>query len=265
MLTGFVTSLFLLAGANQEPPRLNEVDLVDLSHTYDHSTIFWPTSPIGFEHKVLAFGPSGNGYFYSAYTFAMPEHGGTHLDAPIHFSRDAKTVGELPLTDFYAPLAVIDVSEKATADRDYRLAPEDITAYEAKYGTLEPGTAVAVRTNWSRFWPDVEAYLGDDTPGDASNLSFPGFGVAAAKLLVERKVSMIGIDTASIDYGKSKDFAVHVIIAGSNIPALENLTNLAEVPESGAWILAAPMKIGRGSGAPARVVAFAPKQAPTPE
>ncbi len=259
MLFELAASFFILAGANQEPPRLDEVNLVDLSHTYDHSTIFWPTSPIGFEHKVLAFGPSGNGYFYSAYTLAMPEHGGTHLDAPIHFSRGAKTVGQLPLTDFYAPLAVIDVTDKATNNRDYRLAPVDITDYEAKFGRLEPGTAVAVRTNWSRFWPDVKAYLGDDKPGDASNLSFPGFGVTAARILVERQVSMIGIDTASIDYGKSKDFAVHVVIAGSNIPALENLTNLASLPEKGAWILAAPMKIGRGSGAPARVVAFVPK------
>ena len=259
MFFGLIASFLLFSSDALEPPRLNEVNLVDLSHTYDHSTIFWPTSPIGFEHKVLSFGPSGNGYFYSAYTLAMPEHGGTHLDAPIHFSKDAKTVGELPLTDFYAPLAVIDVSEKASADRDYRLAPEVIAEYEAKFGRLSPGTAVAVRTNWSRFWPDVKAYLGDDTPGDASNLSFPGFGVDAAKLLVERNVSMIGIDTASIDYGKSKNFAVHVVIAGSNIPALENLTNLSALPERGAWVLAAPMKIGRGSGAPARVVAFVPK------
>lgn len=259
MITPVLLTL-LLIGADETPaPRLDQVELVDLSHTYDHSTIFWPTSPIGFEHKVLAFGPSGNGYFYSAYTLSMPEHGGTHLDAPIHFSRDAKTVGELPLTDFYAPLAVIDISAKTDDDRDYRLAPEDIVAYETKFGALEAGTAVAIRTNWSRFWPDVKAYLGDDTPGDASNLSFPGFGTAAAKLLVDRGVSMIGIDTASIDYGKSKDFAVHVVIAGSNIPALENLTNLADLPEKGAWILAAPMKIGRGSGAPARVVAFVPK------
>lgn len=260
MLSKLLFPLVLLGTASmQEVPRLDEVNIVDLSHTYDNSTIFWPTSPIGFEHKALAFGPSGNGYFYAAYTFNMPEHGGTHLDAPIHFSRGAKTVGELPISDFYAPLAIIDVSAKATADRDYRLAPEDIAAFEEKHGTLTPGTAVVVRTNWSKFWPDTKAYLGDDTPGDASNLSFPGFGAAAAKVLVARKVSMIGIDTASIDYGKSKDFAVHVVIAGANIPALENLANLSGLPETGSWILAAPMKIGRGSGAPARVIAFVPK------
>lgn len=252
---------FLLFGSEPEAeaPRLDNVTPVDLSHTYDQSTLFWPTSPIAFEHNELAFGPSGNGYFYSAYTFATPEHGGTHLDAPIHFSEGAKTVDELPISDFYAPVAILDVSEKAAENRNYRLTPADIENFETVHGRIKPGTAVLVRTNWSRHWPDAKAYLGDDTPGDASNLSFPGFGADSAKMLVDRQVSMIGIDTASIDYGQSKDFSVHVVIAGANIPALENLTNLDKVPLTGAWILAAPMKIGGGSGAPARVVAFVRK------
>jgi len=243
----------------QEAPRLDEVTLVDLSHTYDQSTLFWPTSPIAFEHNKLAYGPSGNGYFYSAYTFATPEHGGTHLDAPIHFSKGAKTVEQLPIGNLYAPLVILDVTAQAAADRDYRLAPGDIEVYEAIHGPIKPGAAVLVRTGWSKHWPDARAYLGDNTPGDASNLSFPGFGAAAAKMLVDRKVVMIGIDTASIDYGKSKDFAVHVVIARANIPALENLTNLGDLPVAGAYILAAPMKIGGGSGAPARVLAFVKK------
>lgn len=261
MLTELLVTL-VLQGAlgTQEAPRLDEVTPVDLSHTYDSSTLFWPTSPIAFEHNELAYGPSGNGYFYSAYTFATPEHGGTHLDAPIHFSKGAKTVDKLPISDFYAPLVILDVSEKAAANRDYRLAPTDIETFETQYGRIMPGAAVVVRTNWSEHWPNAKAYLGDDTAGDASNLSFPGFGAEAAKMLVDREVSMIGIDTASIDYGKSKDFAVHVVIAGANIPALENLTNLRALPQTGAWILAAPMKIGGGSGAPARVVAFVKKK-----
>jgi len=240
----------------QEAPRLDEVTLVDLSHSYDQSTLFWPTSPIAFEHNKLAYGPSDNGYFYSAYTFATPEHGGTHLDAPIHFSEDAKTVERLSIGDLYAPLVILDVAAEATANRDYRLAPRDIEAYEAVHGPIKPGAAVLVRTGWSKHWPDAKAYLGDDTQGDASNLSFPGFGAKAAQMLVARKVAMIGIDTASTDYGKSKDFPVHIVIAGANIPALENLTNLGGLPVAGAYILAAPMKIGGGSGAPARVIAF---------
>ena len=246
-------------GAAQEAPRLDDITLVDLSHTYDQTTLFWPTSPIAFEHNKLSYGPSGNGYFYSAYTFATPEHGGTHLDSPIHFSEGAKTVEQLPINDLYAPLVILDVTIQATANRDYRLTPSDIEAYEAVHGPITPGAAILVRTGWSQHWPNAKAYLGDDTEGDASNLSFPGFGAAAAKMLVARKVAMIGIDTASIDYGRSKDFAVHVVIAGANIPALENLSNLGGLPVAGAYILAAPMKIGGGSGAPARVIAFVKK------
>lgn len=241
---------------DQGAPRLDNVTLVDLSHAYDNSTLFWPTSPIAFEHSELAYGPSGNGYFYSAYTFATPEHGGTHLDAPIHFAEGAKTVGELDMQDLYAPLNVIDVSEKAAADRDYRMTVADIEAFEAAHGTIAPGSAVFMRTDWSAHWPDAKAYLGDDTPGDASKLSFPGFGAAAAEVLVARGAAFVGIDTASIDYGKSTDFETHVVLATSNVPALENLTNLSALPATGAYILAAPMKIGDGSGAPARVIAF---------
>lgn len=257
-LVAGILSISTIAAA-QEAPRLDEVILVDLSHTYDQTTLFWPTSPIAFEHNKLAYGPSGNGYFYSAYTFATPEHGGTHLDAPVHFSEDAKTVEQLPIGDLYAPLVILDVTPQAAANRDYRLAPGDIEAYEAVHGPIKPGAAVLVRTGWSQHWPNAKAYLGDDTKGDASDLSFPGFGAVAAKMLVDRKAAMIGIDTASIDYGKSKDFAVHVVIAGANIPALENLTNLGDLPVAGAYILAAPMKIGSGSGAPARVIAFVKK------
>lgn len=246
-------------GFAQDAPKLNEVTLVDLSHAYDKNTLFWPTSPIAFEHNKLAYGPSGNGYFYSAYTFKTPEHGGTHLDSPIHFSKGAKTVDQLAISDLFAPLVILDVTPQASADRNYRLSPSDIETYEAVHGPIKPGAAVLVRTGWSQRWPNAKAYLGDDTPGDASNLSFPGFGAKAAKMLVDRQAAMIGIDTASIDYGRSQDFAVHVIIAGANIPALENLTNLGELPVAGAYLLAAPMKIGGGSGAPARVIAFVKK------
>jgi len=262
-MRALLTSLCFLIGMNlgvvvvaQQAPRLDEVNLVDLSHAYDDSTLFWPTSPIAFEHNELAYGPSGNGYFYSAYTFATPEHGGTHLDAPIHFAEDAPTVGDLDINELYAPVVVIDVIAHANTDRNYRVLPADIEAFEAQHGMIAAGTAVLIRTGWSRFWPELNAYLGDDTPGNADNLSFPGIAAETAELLAQRQVALIGIDTASIDYGATTAFPVHVVLASNEIPALENLTNLSAVPETGAWILAAPMKIGEGSGAPARVVAF---------
>lgn len=257
--TTVLASCFAMNVAAEEPPRLNEVKLIDLSHTYDETTLFWPNSPIEFEHNQLAFGPSGNGYFYSAYTFATPEHGGTHLDAPIHFAENGKSVEALSVDDLFAPLIIIDVTPQAKSDRNYRLSLKDVELFEKTHGKIPKGSAVFVRTGWSRFWPDAKPYLGDDTPGDASNLSFPGFGADAAQALVDRKIKLIGIDTASIDYGKTKDFPVHVIIGTANIPALENLANLDSIPATGAYLMAMPMKIGGGSGAPARVVALVKK------
>jgi kynurenine formamidase len=118
-----------------------------------------------------------------------------------------------------------------------------------------------LRTGWSKNWPDRKKYLGDDTPGDASRLSFPSFGEDAAKLLVEeRKVAVIGVDTASIDYGRSKDFMVHRIAAARNVAGLENLMNLEKLPATGAMIIALPMKIEGGSGGPVRVIALVPRK-----
>ncbi len=127
------------------------------------------------------------------------------------------------------------------------------------HGTIPPGAIVLLRTGWSERWPDRKAYLGDDTPGDASKLHFPSYGVEAAKYLVaERRVAALGVDTASIDYGASKDFLVHVVASGANVPGLENVASLDALPEWGAWVIALPMKIAGGSGGPLRIVALVP-------
>ncbi|MBW2541712.1 MAG: cyclase family protein, partial [Deltaproteobacteria bacterium] len=155
---------------------------------------------------------------------------------------------------------VIDVSAQAARDRNYRVSADDILAFEKRHGEIAAGTIVLVRTDWSRRWPDARDYLGDDTPGDASQLQFPGYGAEATRLLTEvRGVAMIGIDTASIDYGKSKDFIAHRIGAARGVSNLENLTNLSELPATGSLVLALPMKIGGGSGGPVRVVALVPR------
>ena len=117
-----------------------------------------------------------------------------------------------------------------------------------------------LRTDWSERWGNVRAYLGDDTPGDAGNLSFPSYGEAAARWLVEeRAVAVLGVDTASIDYGRSADFIVHRIAAARQVAGLENLTNLQRLPATGANVIALPMKIAGGSGAPVRVIALLPE------
>ena len=239
--------------------ELDDYRLVDLSHEYGESTLYWPTSPSAFELKELAYGKTDGGYFYSAYTFCTPEHGGTHIDAPKHFSATGLPTAKIPLENLIAPVYVIDVSEKAAADRNYRLTAQDVRDFEARYGEIPAGSVVLMRTDWSERWPDALDYLGDDTPGDASNLQFPGFGAEATKILAEqRKVSLLGIDTASVDYGKSQDFIVHRIGAAQGVSNLENLTNLKQLPATGAIVLALPMKIESGSGGPARVVALVP-------
>lgn len=233
--------------------------IVDLTHAIDRDTIFWPTETKTFELIEQHRGLTERGFFYASNRFCLPEHGGTHIDAPFHFAKQGMTVGALPIERMVGPAAVIDVAAKAAADPDYTMSVEDVAAWEARHGKIASGSIVLLRTGWSSRWPDKHAYLGDDKPGDASNLHFPSFGVDAVRLLIERGVAVIGVDTASIDNGPSKDFLVHRVAGAANVVGIENLTNLDQLPATGAWLIALPMKIARGTGAPARVIALVPR------
>ena len=192
---------------------------------------------------------------------ARPEHGGTHIDAPIHFAQGKLTLEALPLEQLIAPAIVIDIARKTYGDRDYRLTRQDVLDFRAcARNVIAPGSIILLRTGWGRFWPDRKHYLGDDRRGAAARLSFPSYGDKAARLLVEeRRVAALGVDTASIDYGRSQDFIVHRIAAAKNVPGLENLTGLEALPPRGATLIALPMKIEGGSGGPVRVVALIPR------
>ena len=259
----YKTMLIVLAAL--AAPRAVALDLadyrlVDLTHPFNEETLYWPTAPSKFELTELAHGETPGGYFYSAYSICTPEHGGTHLDAPVHFSETGSPNDMIPLENLIAPAVVIDVASKAEADPNYRLTAEDVRAFEMQHGEIASGAIVLLRTGWSSRWPNAEAYLGDDTPGDAANLSFPSYGDDAARLLIdERGVAMLGVDTASIDYGPSQDFTVHRIAAARDVAGLENLTNLDRLPPTGATVVALPMKIDGGSGGPVRVVALVPR------
>ena len=249
-----------LARAAEPPsPDLATARVVDLTYPFDEKTIYWPNSPSAFELKSLARGQVPGGWFYSSNTFCTPEHGGTHMDAPIHFSEKGLTADQVPPRQLIARAAVIDVRKQASADPDYRLNVADVRDWEKRHGPIAAGTIVLLRTGWGSRWPDRKAYLGDDTPGDASRLHFPSYGVEAARFLVdERRVGALGVDTASIDPGESKDFPVHRAANGANVPGLENIASLEQLPESGAWVIALPMKIAGGSGGPLRIVALLP-------
>lgn len=234
---------------------------VDLSHAFGPSTIYWPTDTAGFQHTELAYGTTEAGYFYASYSFASAEHGGTHLDAPIHFAAGRRAADEIPLSSLITTASVVDVTAAADADPDYLLSADNLTAWEAEHGPIADGTALLIRTGWSSRWSDRTAYLGTDLTGPEAvpELHFPGIGTDAAQWLVDnRNIAAIGIDTPSIDYGQSTDFRSHVILFSENIVGFENLTNLDRLPATGAGIVALPMKIEGGSGGPLRIVGWVP-------
>ena len=240
-------------------PDLRTARVVDLTHPFDERTPYWPTATRGFELARVHYGRTEAGYFYSAYSFCAPEHGGTHLDAPIHFGEGRWTADQIPVERLVRPAVVIDVAAASAADADHRLTAEELQTWEARHGRIAEGTIVLLRTGWSARWPDKKRYLGDDTPGDASRLHFPSYGAEAARILVaDRKVAALGVDTASIDPGSAKDFPVHQIVAAANVPGFENLAGLDALPPTGAWVIALPMKIAGGSGGPLRAIALVP-------
>jgi kynurenine formamidase len=251
-------SAYLTAAAAAQGLDIQSAKLIDLTHKIDADTIFWPTERKAFELVEEHKGLTERGFFYAANRFCSPEHGGTHIDAPYHFAKEGKTVAQIPVERLVGRAVVIDVAVKAAKDPDYTLTPEDVTAWEAAHGTIPAGAIVLLHTGWSSRWPNKRAYLGDDKPGDASNLHFPSYGPEAARLLVKRGVAVLGVDTASVDNGPSKDFLVHRIAGAANVVGLENVTNLKSLPATGAWVLALPMKIANGTGAPARVLALVP-------
>jgi kynurenine formamidase len=234
--------------------------VVDLSHPYDTDTIYWPTEE-GFVLEKEFEGITEKGYFYSANKFRSAEHGGTHVDAPVHFHRGGATVDALALDRLIGPAVVVDVSAAASRDRDYQITRADFARWERKHGRIPSGAIVLLRTGFGRFWPDRKRYLGTDQRGPeaVAGLHFPGLHVDAARWLVSaRHVHAVGLDTASIDHGQSTRFETHVALFERGVPAFENVANLDALPPRGFTVVALPMKIRGGSGGPLRIVAILP-------
>jgi kynurenine formamidase len=229
--------------------------ILDLTYSFSEKTIYWPTNK-GFKHEKVAWGKTAAGYWYTSADYSASEHGGTHLDAPIHFGEKTWTNDQIPLDRLVGTVSVIDVSSSCSKNPDYQVTAQDIETWEKKNGKLAEGAIVFIRTGWGKFWPDRKKYLGDDKPGDISNLHFPGFSKGAAEVLVARKIKGVGIDTASLDPGTSKDFIAHKILNGANVYGLENVANMDQLPEKGATIVALPMKIENGTGGPVRIIAI---------
>ena len=233
---------------------------VDMSYAYDENTIFWPTAQ-PFALEVVSAGMTDGGYYYAANNFSTAEHGGTHLDSPIHFAQGRQTAEQIPLQRLVGPAVVVDVSAAAAADPDYQVGVSDLEAWELDHGEIPDGAILLLRSGWGARWPDRASYLGTKQVGPEAVplLHFPGLHPDAARWLVEnRAIDAFGIDTPSIDYGQSTLFETHRILFAENIPAFENVAALDRLPATGAYVIALPMKIAGGSGGPLRIVGVIP-------
>ena len=190
----FICVLLSLTLASSQAAAIDESKLIDLTYPFDEHTIYWPTEK-PFQLEKLFYGEAAGGYFYSANKFCAPEHGGTHMDAPIHFAEGKLTADQVPLSSLIGTAAVVDVSAKAAADPDYRLAVADLQAWEEKHGRIPDGAIVVMNSGWGKYWGDKKHYLGTDVFGDVANLHFPGFSREAAEWLVrERSIDAIAVD-----------------------------------------------------------------------
>jgi kynurenine formamidase len=235
--------------------------VVDLTHAFGADTLYWPTDTEGFVLETVFAGTTGAGYYYAAHRFRAAEHGGTHLDAPIHFAEGRWTADEIPVERLFGPGAVVDVTARTAGDRDYQVTVADLRAWEAAHGRFPDGAIVLLRTGWGRFWPDRERYLGTARRGPeaVAELHFPGLHPDAARwLAAERRIDAVGIDTPSIDHGQSKLFESHRALFAANVPAFENVADLEGLPPAAFTVVALPMKIRGGSGGPLRIVAVLP-------
>ena len=225
--------------------------VVDLTHTYESNI---PVYPDGAPFVLQNMEPIEKGYYLNK--FSTGEHTGTHLDAPSHFAKGGKNVDELPLDGLMGPLVVIDLTQRAQSQPDTVVTPEDISAWEKQNGRIPVGAFVVLNSSWWKRWQSPESYLNQN---NEKVMAFPGFSEEAVDFLVrERDIKGVGVDTLSGDRGSSQTFPEHHRLLSTGRVNLENLTNLDQVPAKGAYIVIAPMKIGKGSGAPARVFAFVP-------
>jgi kynurenine formamidase len=226
--------------------------VLDLAYAINDKLVPWPGDERWFESNINA-SVEKDGYFTRS--FWMLEHYGTHLDAPIHFPPGKTPVDQIPPRQFFGMAVVFDVRLEGAADADFLLPVVRIEEWERRLGRIPEGAIALLRTGWALRWPDAQSYRNQDRLG---RMHFPGFSVEAVERLIERKVSGIGCDTISVDCGASQDFAVHHLALGAGLYHLENLADLSELPEKGAFLVVAPIKLEGGSGGPVRVFALLP-------
>src|SRR6266853_6270618 len=198
----FLSSLFFfgsLAGLAAADVPFSGGRWIDLTHEFSSETLYWPTAE-SFTLETEFHGQTPKGYFYAANRYRASEHGGTHVDAPIHFAESHKTVDQLPIDQLTGAAVVVDVSAKAQKNSDYQITVADLKGWEEKHGQIPKNAIVLFHTGFDRFWPDAKKYLGTDEKGSeaVAKLHFPGLHPDAARWLVsERPIKAVCLDTAS--------------------------------------------------------------------
>ncbi|MGI9426998.1 MAG: cyclase family protein [Hyphomicrobiaceae bacterium] len=256
-----LTMTFACAMSSAFAQDISKGSWVDLTHAFSEKSIYWPTAE-AFKKTKVFYGRTPGGWFYSAYNFSAAEHGGTHMDSPIHFADGRRTADKVPISQLIGPGFVIDVSRQSAENVDYLVSANDLKAFEAKHGRIPAGAIVLLNTGRAKLYSDPQAYMGTAERGAeaVAKLHFPGLSPRAAAFLVDRRIAAVGIDTPSIDRGQSKTFASHVKLMTNNIPAFENVGDMSALPPKGSTIIALPMKIAGGSGGPLRIVAHIPEK-----
>lgn len=224
--------------------------IADLTHDLYHAFPTYFGEP-GFEaNKVFNFADNG----FNLFTLAVNEHTGTHIDAPLHFSADGEAVNEIPVANLMAPLVKIDIAAKAQDNADAEVTPDDLKAWISANGDMPERCCVAMYSGWDSRLGTEGAFRNAD---DAGTMHFPGFHIEATQMLLEDTSAIgIAVDTLSLDYGKSADFATHYAWLPTNRWGLECVANLGELPASGATIIVGAPKHRGGSGGPTRVFAL---------
>ncbi|MFN8570514.1 MAG: cyclase family protein [Gemmatimonadaceae bacterium] len=235
--------------------------LVDLTHDLSSATTAWPGSKQGFRLDTITAGRNAEGRYAALFALSLPEHFGTHLDAPHHFDEHGATPAQIPLWRLIGPAVVIDISDSAAANRDYTLSVSDVERFEAEHGRIPENTIVLVRTGYAAYWSNRAKYFGWDSTRTPIQLHFPSLGEAAVRVLVQdRRIAAVGVDVASTDAGSATTFPVHRVLGEAGVPGFESLADLTELPPTGAYVVALAPRIVGGSGGPLRAVALMPRR-----
>ncbi len=222
----------------------------DLTHTLSETFPTFSGQPQFSREQVFNFAENG----FNLYQLTLSEHVGTHMDAPIHFSEAANTVDQIPVEDLVTPLCVIDIAAKAEENADAQVVPEDIQQWISSNGEIPDKACVAMHSGW-------EKHLGTDKFRNADEegvMHFPGFHVEAVNMLLENTSAIgLAVDTLSLDYGQSADFATHYAWLPQQRWGLENVASLGNLPASGATMIVGAPKFLGGTGGQCRVFAVA--------